>query len=127
MQQCTVPNSQAYVRRNLETAREAVAAAQADGTRPKLSSLLVEQSWLPHMRPEFDKQYFRQLQRFLETEWQAQKVFPPPEMIFRSAGGRSQCSLEWRNSASASVEAEAEQLGICLMIVQQHVKGPHAR
>lgn len=75
--------------RNLEAAREVVAAAQAAGTCPKLDSLLVEQSWLPHMRPEFDKQYFRQLQRFLASEWQAQQVFPPPEMVFRAMNSTS--------------------------------------
>ena len=37
------------------------------------------------MRPEFDKPYFSQLQKFLNAEWQANSVYPPPEMIFRCA------------------------------------------
>lgn len=61
-----------------------LSAAQTAGKRPQLSSLLVERTWLQHMHPEFDKQYFGQLQRFLDTEWQAHTVYPPPEMIFRS-------------------------------------------
>ena len=37
------------------------------------------------MRPEFDKPYFNQLQKFMNAEWQANSVYPPPEMIFRCA------------------------------------------
>lgn len=76
-------HDEVHMRRNLEAAQAVVAAAQAAGRRPQLASLLVEQTWLQHMAPEFDKQYFGQLQRFLDAEWQAHTVLPPPEMIFR--------------------------------------------
>ena len=70
--------------RNLEAAQAVVTAAKAADRQPQLSSLLIEPSWLQHMRPEFDKPYFKQLQKFLDAEWKAQSVYPPPEMIFRS-------------------------------------------
>jgi uracil-DNA glycosylase len=60
-----------------------VTAAAAAGKQPQLSRLLIEPSWLHHMGAEFDKPYFKQLQKFLDGEWQAHSVYPPPEMIFR--------------------------------------------
>lgn len=70
--------------RNLEKAEAAEAAAKAAGRPPRLSELLVEPSWQGRLGGEFQKQYFRQLQAFLQGEWASQAVYPPPAMIFRS-------------------------------------------
>jgi len=71
------------VRRNLDAAQAAVAATAAAGKPLRLADLLVEPSWQARLGPEFQKQYFKQLQGFLHSEWHAQSVYPPPGMIFR--------------------------------------------
>jgi uracil-DNA glycosylase len=46
---------------------------------PKLPS-----SWRPLLAREFDKPYFRSLQKFLESEQQSHTIYPPKKDIFRA-------------------------------------------
>lgn len=69
--------------RNMQAA--AVVAA-AGGAKPRLSSLLVEESWKLTLEKELAKPSFSKgLQGFLEGEWsRGAKVFPPKDSIFRA-------------------------------------------
>lgn len=47
--------------------------------------IALEPSWLEHLRPEFDKDYMKQLKKFLSEEKQAGKViYPKGSQIFRA-------------------------------------------
>lgn len=59
------------------------AAAAADG-HPNLEDLLVCDSWKKQLNDEFSKAYMVKLQSYLEEQWGAAKVFPPPHDIFRA-------------------------------------------
>lgn len=45
---------------------------------------LVPKSWLPFLAEEFDKEYFKKLESFIERELQDETVYPPKEQIFEA-------------------------------------------
>ncbi|CAG9467374.1 unnamed protein product [Pedinophyceae sp. YPF-701] len=68
-------------------AEEAASASLAAGSHPALLDLLTEPSWKSRLGPEFDKGYFKSLEKFVHGEWAAQGprgVFPPAASVFRA-------------------------------------------
>lgn len=41
-------------------------------------------SWKPHLKDEFRKEYFQSLSIFLKNEYQTQAVFPPKKEVFKA-------------------------------------------
>lgn len=41
-------------------------------------------SWKPHLKDEFGKEYFQSLSIFLKNEYQTQAVFPPKKEVFKA-------------------------------------------
>jgi uracil-DNA glycosylase len=74
----------AHANRNGALAKQAVVQAERAGTVPALTDLLVEPSWKELLGDEFKKPYFKDLERYLQTEWNAHMVFPPKDSIFRA-------------------------------------------
>lgn len=62
----------------------ATPAAPTSG-QPGLADLLTESSWKVHLDGEFQKPYFQKLEKYLQSEWATQQIFPPKDAIFRSA------------------------------------------
>jgi uracil DNA glycosylase len=63
---------------------QAAAKAEAAGVPPRLTDLLVEDSWRSLLHAELDKPFFTQLEAFVRSEWAGgQQVFPPKDAIFR--------------------------------------------
>lgn len=46
------------------------------------SNIKIEQGWKNALAPEFTKPYFTELTKFVRTEYQKTKVYPPPKEIF---------------------------------------------
>ncbi|MDR3118386.1 MAG: uracil-DNA glycosylase [Mediterranea sp.] len=44
----------------------------------------IEESWKAHLRPEFEKDYFRNLTGFVRNEYMQQPVYPPGKLIFNA-------------------------------------------
>ncbi|MBP8904199.1 MAG: uracil-DNA glycosylase [Paludibacteraceae bacterium] len=44
----------------------------------------IDESWKTHLRPEFEKPYFKALTDFVRTEYQTKKIFPPAGLIFNA-------------------------------------------
>ncbi|KAB1071872.1 uracil-DNA glycosylase [Tamlana haliotis] len=44
----------------------------------------IHHSWLPHLKPEFDKPYFKDLTTFVASEYENHQCFPPKEQIFHA-------------------------------------------
>lgn len=66
-------------------AKQVVLRAEATGGLPRLSELLVENSWRRLLGREFDKPYWTELEAFVRAEWGgSQMVFPPKDCIFRA-------------------------------------------
>lgn len=64
-----------------------VLRAEAAGGLPRLSELLVEDSWRRLLGAEFGKPYWAELEAFVRAEWGgSQMVFPPKDCIFRWVG-----------------------------------------
>jgi len=42
----------------------------------------IEKSWLPLLQEQFDKDYFKELTKFIRSEYKTKKVFPEPKNIF---------------------------------------------
>jgi len=62
-----------------------VIAAEQAGTLPALSDLLVEGSWRALLGDELEKDYFKELERYVESEWAAGRlIFPPKHAIFNA-------------------------------------------
>lgn len=69
-------------------ARQAVTAANKQGSQPQLSDLLTENSWKSVLATEMRKPYFSSLQSFVEGEWKGSKpIHPPKDCVFRCNEG----------------------------------------
>ena len=44
----------------------------------------IEESWKAHLKPEFDKDYFRTLTDFVKSEYSQYQIFPPGKLIFNA-------------------------------------------
>ncbi len=44
----------------------------------------IEPSWKKILEPEFEKDYFRELTKFVKDEYQNGRVYPPPKFLFRA-------------------------------------------
>ena len=44
----------------------------------------IEESWKPHLAPEFEKDYFVRLTNFVRQEYQTTTVYPPGRLIFNA-------------------------------------------
>lgn len=44
----------------------------------------IHPSWEKHLQGEFEKPYFKELTEFVRTEYETQKIYPPPKDIFRA-------------------------------------------
>jgi len=44
----------------------------------------ISESWKAHLEREFEKPYFKQLERFVDNEYQEHEIFPPQEFIFKA-------------------------------------------
>lgn len=44
----------------------------------------IEESWKAHLQPEFEKEYFQTLVRFVREEYGTHTVFPPGKLIFNA-------------------------------------------
>ncbi|MFT5749386.1 MAG: uracil-DNA glycosylase [Ancylomarina sp.] len=44
----------------------------------------ISDSWKEHLSPEFDKGYFKQLEQFVDDEYQENEIYPPQELIFKA-------------------------------------------
>lgn len=76
----------AHANRNCALAKQVVIRSENSGTSlPALKDLLIEDSWRDLMADHFTMQYFSELERFVQGEWQSGKlVFPPKDSIFRA-------------------------------------------
>lgn len=45
---------------------------------------MIDNDWLAELEPEFHKAYYRELYRFVRTEYQTAQIFPPSEDIFNA-------------------------------------------
>lgn len=75
----------ALANRNHALAKQAVIRCEQSGTVPMLGDLLVEESWRDVLKSEFDKGYFKSLEKYVRQEWtNGQLVFPPKDCVFRA-------------------------------------------
>lgn len=75
----------ALANRNHALAKQAVIRCEQNGTVPMLGDLLVEESWRQVLGSEFEKGYFKSLEKYVRQEWTSgQLVFPPKDCIFRA-------------------------------------------
>lgn len=44
----------------------------------------IDNDWLPFLEPEFKKDYYRELYRFVKQEYATKQIFPPSEDIFNA-------------------------------------------
>ena len=44
----------------------------------------ISDSWKKYLNPEFDKTYFKQLEQFVDSEYQEHEIYPPQEHIFKA-------------------------------------------
>jgi len=44
----------------------------------------INESWKKYLEAEFEKPYFKQLERFVDNEYQEHEIYPPQELIFRA-------------------------------------------
>ena len=44
----------------------------------------ISDSWKAHLETEFEKPYFKQLEHFVDTEYQENEIYPPQEFIFKA-------------------------------------------
>ncbi len=44
----------------------------------------IEESWKAHLKPEFEKDYFRTLTDFVKSEYSQYQIFPPGKLIFNA-------------------------------------------
>ncbi len=44
----------------------------------------LEPSWKKELEPEFEKEYFQELTRFVKEEYKTKKIYPSPNAIFRA-------------------------------------------
>jgi len=44
----------------------------------------INDSWKAHLETEFDKSYFKQLEHFVDDEYQEHEIYPPQELIFKA-------------------------------------------
>ena len=44
----------------------------------------MHESWKPFLKSEFEKPYFKELAKFLHTEYETKKIFPRKELVFRA-------------------------------------------
>lgn len=51
----------------------------------------ISDSWKAHLETEFEKSYFKQLEDFVDIEYQDHEVYPPQEFIFKAF---NTCSFE---------------------------------
>lgn len=51
----------------------------------------IGESWRKHLSTEFEKPYFKQLERFVDDEYQNNEIYPPHNLIFRAFNS---CSFE---------------------------------
>jgi uracil-DNA glycosylase len=75
----------AEANKNCALAKQVVIRAEQAGTVPALTDLLIEPSWRQLLGDELTKPYFKELQKFVQSEWNGGKlVFPPKDSIFRA-------------------------------------------
>ena len=81
----TLKELRAHANRNCALAKQVVIRAEQAGTVPVLSDLLIEPSWRELMGDELTKPYFKDLQSFVQSEWNGGKlIFPPKDSVFRA-------------------------------------------
>ncbi|MFC1653503.1 uracil-DNA glycosylase [Patescibacteria group bacterium] len=44
----------------------------------------IEETWKKHLQPEFEKEYFTDLAKFVRSEYQSNTTYPPAKFIFRA-------------------------------------------
>ena len=44
----------------------------------------IEESWKAHLQPEFEKDYFRTLTKFVKSEYSQYTIYPPGKLIFNA-------------------------------------------
>lgn len=49
-----------------------------------IQEYLVDERWKKLLKKEFDKPYFREINKFLEIEYNTKNVMPPKELIFNA-------------------------------------------
>ena len=52
---------------------------------------MITNDWLPAVREEFAKPYYRQLYQFVKEEYSRTVVYPPAEDIFNALRCKMQC------------------------------------
>ena len=52
--------------------------------RMKLSMAMIDNDWLPALKPEFQKPYYKDLYEFVKQEYQTKRIFPPADDIFNA-------------------------------------------
>lgn len=45
---------------------------------------MIDNDWLPELKPEFQKPYYKELYQFIRTEYSTRCIFPPAEDIFNA-------------------------------------------
>lgn len=70
--------------RNNALAKQAVIKSEQAGDLPRISDLLIEESWKIILKDEFSKSYFEKLEKYVRSEWNSHMVFPPKDAIFRA-------------------------------------------
>lgn len=45
---------------------------------------MIDNDWLPALKPEFQKPYYKELYQFVKTQYNTKQVFPPAEDIFNA-------------------------------------------
>jgi len=77
--------NRAHANRNCAIAKQVVIRSETAGTLPALGDLIIEESWRMLLEGQLQKDYFKDLERFVQAEWSSGKlVFPPKDSIFRA-------------------------------------------
>ena len=71
---------------------------QRSGGLSLLQGLLTDEGWTGVLKNEFRKPYFQRLEKFLESEWKQQQVYPARDNIFRYSELQGLCQSSPRHS-----------------------------
>ncbi len=57
---------------------------QTSNTIPENMDIKIEPGWKEHLKDEFEKSYFTDLTRFVRSEYETQRIYPPGKLIFNA-------------------------------------------
>jgi uracil-DNA glycosylase len=84
----------------------------------------IENSWKELLHDEFEKPYFKELTEFVRTEYQTQRIFPPPGKIFSAF---DYCPVEKIKVVIIGQDpyhGEGQANGLCFSVADNVTKPP---